>query len=189
MIEREGEFALRAALGASWIRLFRQQIMQALVLAVVGTLVGLLIASWITPALVAMSPEGADATGSAMREFDYGVRFDWPIFGIAAGALLFVGLGFGLIPAIRASRTDLRGAMSSTARGSTLDRSARRLLGSLVVTEFAVAAALLISSAGAAQYFRQLVNEPWGFATDRRTAFNVNLSDDIFPSPGERAGD
>ena len=117
-------------------------------------------------ALVAMSPEGADATGSAMREFDYTVRFDWPIFGIAAGALLFVGLGFGLIPAIRASRTDLRGAMSSTARGSTLDRSARRLLGSLVVTEFAVAAALVIASAAAAQYFRQLINEPWGFDTE-----------------------
>jgi putative ABC transport system permease protein len=183
VIEHEGEFALRAALGATWIRLFRQQIMQAMVLAVVGTLAGLLIASWITPALVAMSPEGADATGSAMREFDYAVRFDWPIFGVAAGALLFVGLGFGLIPAVRASRTDLRGAMSSTARGSTLDRSARRLLGSLVVTEFAVAAALLIASAAAAQYFRQLINEPWGFATDRRTAFNIALSDEMFPSP------
>ena len=186
VIEREGEFALRAALGASWIRLFRQQIMQALVLAIVGTLVGLLIASWITPALVAMSPEGADSTGSAMREFDYAVRFDWPIFGVAAGGMLFVGLGFGLIPAIRASRTDLRSAMSSTARGSTLDGSARRLLGSLVVIEFAVAAALLIASAGAAQYFRQLVNEPWGFATDRRTAFNVALSDEIFPSPAAK---
>jgi putative ABC transport system permease protein len=183
VIEREGEFALRAALGASWIRLFRQQIIQALVLAIVGTLVGLLMASWITPALVAMSPEGTDATASAMREFDNGVRFDWPIFGVAAGGLLFVGLGFGLIPAIRASRTDLRGAMSSTARGSTLDRSARRLLGSLVVTEFAVAAALLIASAAAAQYFRQLINEPWGFSTDRRTAFNIALSDEIFPSP------
>ena len=183
VIEHEGEFALRAALGASWIRLFRQQIMQAFVLAIVGTLVGLLLASWITPALVAMSPEGADATGSAMREFDYAVRFDWPIFGVAAGALLFVGLGFGLIPAVRASRTDLRGAMSSTARGTTLDRSARRLLGSLVVTEFAVAAALLIASAAAAQYFRQLINEPWGFATERRTAFNVALSDEIFPTP------
>ena len=183
VIEREGEFALRAALGASWLRLFRQQIIQAIVLALVGTMVGLLVASWITPALVAMSPEGADATGSAMREFDYTVRFDWPIFGVAAGALLFVGLGFGLIPAIRASRTDLRGAMSSTARGSTLDRSARRLLGSLVVTEFAVAAALVIASAAAAQYFRQLINEPWGFDTEKRTAFNIALSDEIFPTP------
>ena len=41
VIEREGEFALRAALGASWLRLFRQQIIQAVVLALVGTMVGL----------------------------------------------------------------------------------------------------------------------------------------------------
>ena len=182
VIEREGEFALRAALGASWKRLLRQQLMQALVLSVLGTLGGLFIASWITPALVAMSPEGSDMTGSAMREFDYAVRFDWPVFAFAAGVMLLVGLGFGLLPAIRASRTDLRGAMTSTARGSTLDRSARRLLGSFVVTELAVAAALLIASLAAAQYFRQLLNEPWGFSTERRTAFNVSFSDQILPS-------
>ncbi|MGZ4985917.1 MAG: ABC transporter permease, partial [Chthoniobacterales bacterium] len=104
VIEREGEFALRAALGASRRVLVRQQLVQALLLAIVGTLAGLLIASWATPALFAMSPEGSDATGSAMREFDHAVRMDWPVFGFAAGMMMFVGLGFGLLPALRASR-------------------------------------------------------------------------------------
>ena len=45
--------------------------------------------------LVAMSPEGTDITGSAMREFDYAVRLDWPVFGFALGIMLLVGLGFG----------------------------------------------------------------------------------------------
>src|SRR2546423_14765614 len=67
VIEREGEFALRAALGANWHRLVGQQLMQALVPAVHGTPGGLLIASWISPALVAMGAGGADGTGSAMR--------------------------------------------------------------------------------------------------------------------------
>jgi hypothetical protein len=57
--------------------------------------------------------------------------------------MTLVGLGFGLLPAVRAARTDLRGAMSVTSRGATLDRSARRLLGSFVVIELAIAAALL----------------------------------------------
>src|SRR5215216_3282886 len=146
VIEREGEFALRAALGASRRRLVRQQLTQALLLALAGTALGLLIAFWITPMLFAFSPEGADATGSAMREFDYAARLDLPVFAFAAGVMTLVGLGFGLLPAVRASRTDLRGALSVTSRGATLDRSARRLLGSFVVIELAIAAALLTAS-------------------------------------------
>jgi predicted permease len=180
VIEREGEFALRSALGASRSRLVRQQLVQALLLAAFGTLVGLLLASWATPALFALSPEGSDATGSAMREFDYSVGLDWPVFGFAAGLMCFVGVGFGLLPAARAARTDLRGSMNASSRGGTLDRATRRLLGSLVVVELAVAAALLMASITTTQYFRKLIEEPWGFATEHRTAFKTVLSDRIF---------
>src|SRR5438046_2384938 len=180
VIEREGEFALRAALGASRRRLVRQQLMQALLLALTGTALGLLIAFWITPMLLALSPEGADATGSAMRECDYAARLDLPVFAFAAGVMTLVGLGFGLLPAVRAARTDLRGAMSVTSRGATLDRSARRLLGSFVVIELAIAAALLTASISATQYFRKLIDEPWGFETKDRLAFNVTVPDRFF---------
>jgi len=186
VIEREGEFALRSALGASRRRLIRQQLVQALLLAAIGTVAGMLIASWVTPALFAASPEGTDATGSAMREFDYAARIDWPVFMFASGAMLLVGLAFGLLPAVRASRTDLRGAISSTARGATLDRSTRRLLGSFVVIELAIAAALLMASITVTQYFRKLLDEPWGFATERRVSFNTNLSDRLFDSPAAK---
>ena len=118
-----------------------------------------------------MSPEGADATGSAMREFDYAARLDLPVFAFAAGVMTLVGLGFGLLPAVRAARTDLRGAMSVTSRGATLDRSARRLLGSFVVIELAIAAALLTASVTATQYFRKLIDEPWGFRDERPPRF------------------
>jgi predicted permease len=182
VIEREGEFALRAALGASRRRLVTHQLIQALLLALAGTALGLLIAFWITPLLFGLSPEGADATGSAMREFDYAARLDLPAFAFAAGAMTLVGLGFGLLPALRAARTDLRGAMSVTSRGATLDRSARRLLGSFVVIELAIAAALLTASVTATQYFRKLVEEPWGFETKDRLAFSVTVPDRFFPT-------
>ncbi len=181
VIEREGEFALRAALGASRRRLVRQQLAQALLLTVLGTAAGLLIASWIAPALFMMSPEGSDVTGSAMREFDYAVHMDWPVFGFAAGVMILVGVGFGLLPAVRASRTDLRAAMSTTTRGSTLDRSTRRLLSLLVAIELAMAFALLMASLTTTQYFRKLIEEPWGFATEHRLAFKAALSDRLFP--------
>ena len=182
VIEREGEFALHAALGASRKRLVSQQLTQALLLAFIGTALGLLIAIWITPMLFALSPEGADATGSAMREFDYAARLDLPVFAFAAGVFALVGLGFGLLPAARASRTDLRSAMSVTSRGATLDRNTRRLLGSFVVIELAIAAALLTASVTATQYFRKLIEEPWGFETKDRLAFNVTVPDRFFPT-------
>jgi predicted permease len=180
VIEREGEFALRAALGASRQRLVKQQLVQAFLIALIGTVLGLLIASWITPMLFALSPEGSDATGSAMREFDYAARLDLPVFAFAAGMMALVGLGFGLLPALRASRTDLRGAMNVISRGATLDRNTRRLLGSFVVIELAIAAALLTASVTATQYFRKLLEEPWGFDTKDRLAFNVTVPDRFF---------
>src|SRR6266700_3430630 len=182
VIEREGEFALRAALGASRRRLVRQQLVQALLIALIGTALGLLIAFWITPMLFALSPEGADATGSAMREFDYAARLDLPVFAFAASVMALVGLGFGLLPAARASRTDLRRAMSVTSRGATLERNTRRLLGSFVVIELAIAAALLTASVTATQYFKKLIDESWGFETKDRLAFNVTVPDRFFPT-------
>ncbi len=186
VIERDGEFALRAALGASRGRLVRQQLAQALLLSLLGTAVGLLIASWATPLLVALSPEGMDATGSAMREFDNAVRLDWPVFAFAAGVMLFTGLGFGLLPAVRASRTNLRGAMSAISRGATLDRNTRRLLASFVVVELAISAALLTASLTTTQYFRRLINEPWGFETTGRVAFHSTLPDRLFATPAAK---
>lgn len=180
VVERQGEFALRSALGAGPARLVRQQIAQAIMFAVLGTIAGMLLALWVTPALVALSPEGSDVTGSAMREFDYAVRLDWPVFGFAAAVMLLVGLGFGFVPALQASRVDLRGAINVASRTATLNRSTRRLLAAFVGVQFAVAATLMIASLTAAQYFRKLVEEPWGFATDHRVSFKVAVSDRLF---------
>jgi predicted permease len=186
VVERDGEMALRAALGATRGRLIRQGLVQTFMLAAVGTLFGLLIAGWLTPALVALSPEGADATGSAIREFDYAVRLDWSVFIFAAGAMVIIGVGFGLLPAWRASRTDLRNPLSNIGRGSTLDGGTRRLLAGLIVVEIAIAAVLLMGSLMFTQYFRKVVHQPWGFATERRLIFNTMLSDRLFATPDSR---
>jgi predicted permease len=135
---------------------------------------------------VALSPEGTDATGSAIREFDYSVRLDWPVFAFATAAMFLIGLGFGLLPAWRASRADLRSALGSIGRRATLDGGTKRLLGGLIVVEIAIAAVLLMGSLTLTQYFRKVVHEPWGFATDHRVVFNSMLSDRLFHSAGDR---
>ena len=189
-VSRDGETAVRAALGATRARLVRETLTLALMLAAVGAATGLLLAAWLTPTLVAMSPEGTDATGSAMREFDYVVRLDWPVFGFAAGALILAGAGFGLIPAWRSSRADLRSAIGSSGRSATIDRGTRRLLGCLVVAEIGAAALLLVASALLTQYFKGLVDEPWGFQSEHRLTFNTLVparfgADGPGPDPGD----
>ena len=79
----------------------RQQLVQALLLATIGTALGLLVASWTTPVLFALSPEGADATGSAMREFDYAARLDLPVFAFATGVMVH-WFGFWFAAGVRA---------------------------------------------------------------------------------------
>lgn len=185
-VAREGELAVRSALGASRLQLARGLLVQTLLLAVVGTAVGLLLAVWLTPALVALSPEGSDATGSVMREFgEYTVRLDWPVFGFAAGALLLAG-AFGLLPAWRGTRADLRTALNNGGRSATLDRHSRRMLSALVVAEVTVAAVLLIAAVTLTQYFTRLVQEPWGFALENRLTFETRLLDRSFPTPAAK---
>lgn len=187
VVERDGETTLRSALGATRRRLIWEGLLQSLVLALFGTIGGLILAEWVTPTLIALSPEGADTTGSAIREFDYAVRLDWPVFTFAAGAMLLIGAGFGLLPAWRASRTDLQSALGRVGRGSTLDGGTRRLLGGLIVIEIAIAAGLLMGSLMLTQYFRKIIHEPWGFATERRLVFNTMFSDRLFTSQESRA--
>ncbi|HEX5175801.1 MAG TPA: ABC transporter permease, partial [Chthoniobacteraceae bacterium] len=181
-----GEMALRAALGATRGALVRQGLTQSLLITVAGTISGLLVAGWLTPLLVALSPEGADSTGSAIREFDYSVRFDWPVLIFAAAVMVLVGLGVGFFPAWRAARTDMRSGLASLGRGATLDLATRRWLDGLIVIELALAAVLLVGSFSLAQYFRELVRQPWGFAIDHRLVFNAMFADRLFPSPQSR---
>ena len=185
-VERGGEMAMRAALGATRARLVRQGLVQSLMLTAAGTLCGLLVAGWLTPLLVAMSPEGADNTGSAIREFDYAVRLDWPVFAFAAGVMLVVGIGVGLFPAWRASRIDLRGAIGNIGRGATLDGGTRRWLGGLIVAEIAIAAVLLVGSLSLTEYFRAIVRQPWGFVTEHRLILHAMFADRLFPTPETR---
>ena len=155
-------FALRAALGASRGRLLQQQLVQALVVAVIGTALGLIVALWFTPALFIFesgidgcSPSGQCASSMMQR------ASICPFFLLGAGVMVFSGLGFGLLPAIRAARTDLRGFIGNVSRERhARTAGTRRLLGSFVIVELAIAAVLLTASITATQHAsKRLINK------------------------------
>jgi len=182
-VTRSAELGVRAALGATRARLVREALLQSGLLGLAGGAAGVLLALWLTGPVFALSPMATDATGSAMREFDSTVRIDGPVVALATGCALALGLGFGLLPALRGT---LGPALPAAGRGTTLDRGTRRTLGALVVSEIAITVVLLVGTALMIRSFRNLVNESWGFATDHRLVFTVRFSPQLRPTHVER---
>lgn len=132
---RSQEMAIRAALGAARIRLIRQLVTESVVLALAGGAAGIAIglvgSSWLSALNIHLD---------IPLRFDF--SFDWRIFGFALAIALAAGIIIGLVPALRASRQDLRTVMHESERGVIAGR--HRLRDVLVVAQVAGSLMLLI---------------------------------------------
>lgn len=135
---RERELAVRAALGASRARLVRGVLAESLVLALLGTAAGLLLGWWSSRAFVALAPQGIPRMDQ--------VGLDSRVFAFAAILAMITALLVGLVPALRATRPNLQGAISHGSRGGPGQR-ATRVGAVLIVGEIALAV-ILVTGAG-----------------------------------------
>lgn len=133
---RRTEFALRAALGAGGGRLVRQLLTETVILALIGGALGFVVAQLGVGALVALSPPGLPRADV--------IRVDAAAFGFGVILTTIVGVTVGLMPALSASRTDVRGGMQRVSRTVAAGRGAAR--GALVVSEVALALMLLVGA-------------------------------------------
>jgi putative ABC transport system permease protein len=136
---RAQEFAVRSAVGASRWQIIRQLLIESLVLAVAGGLLGLGLAAWGRDVLVALSPPG-------VPRFQNLSLNGWVL--VFSLALSFVtSVLFGLWPAWHTSRADIQLALKSGGRGSSDSVGARRSRDLLVIAEVALTL-ILLSTAG-----------------------------------------
>jgi predicted permease len=135
-VSRERELAMRAALGAGRGRLIRQCLTESAVLGLSGGALGVLLAAVGIRPFVALWP------GSLPRAEE--VQLDWRVLLFAIGVSLVSGVLFGLAPALRAPFRALEQTLR--AGGRTVAGSSRRLHGSFVVAEIALAVVLLVSA-------------------------------------------
>jgi predicted permease len=137
---RQRELAVRAALGAGRLRLVRQLLTESLMLAAAGGLAGAALGRWVSGLLMRI-PFPADIP----IRFELG--FDWRVFGYIAAVALGTGIVVGLLPALRASRTDLNEVLREGGRGLAEGSSRHRLRSALVIAQVAVSLVLLVAAA------------------------------------------
>lgn len=169
---RQGELAVRAALGAGRGRLVRQLLTEATVLGILGGAFGLLLA-WIgTKALVNAQP--AD-----IPRLDQ-VGIDGTVLLVTLALSLLTGLAFGAAPALQATRTRLTHALRAESRGM-IGGAGQRLRSMLIVAEIAVAVVLLVGAGLLLRSFVELTRVNPGFQPERAVAFRIAMGPATYP--------
>ena len=156
-INRRGEFALRAALGANPRRLVRQLLIENLLLSICGGAAGLVIAYWATHMLVGFT---ADALSSATSD---SIDLDLTCLLFTFATSCATTLIFGLVPALRASRIDPHTAIRERTAGAIADRRHHRIRGALVVVQVGLAVVLLVGAGLFLRTLSSLVRVDLGF--------------------------
>jgi putative ABC transport system permease protein len=163
---RQGELAVRAALGAGRGRLVRQLLTESVVLGAIGGAAGLAIGWAGTRALVAAQP--ADIPRLE------GVGMDTTVVLVTMALALFTGLLFGAIPALQATHGALAQALREGSKGLQ-GAAGQRVRSALIVAEMALAVVLLVGAGLLIRSFIELTRVNPGFRAEQALAFRVAM--------------
>lgn len=174
---RSQEIAVRTALGANRLRVVRQLLTESGLLALAGGGLGLLLAFGLVRALVALGPD-------IPRLAEVGLDGRAVAFTVVVSAI--TGLLFGLVPAMRASRPDLVGALKDGSARAGRGSGVLRARNALVVSEIALALVLLVGSGLLMRSFATLTDQGVGFDEDGVMTTEVALSSRDYPEAEQR---
>ena len=164
---REREVAVRAAIGASTGRLVRQFLTESVLLAVMGTALGVAVAVGSVKALVAATPVELPRLA--------GIGLDPRMLLFAIALALLTAIAFGVVPAMLMARGDMQRPLKESGRGGDGGGARRRARSTLVIAEIGLAVMLLVGAALLARSFQRLVQQDPGFRATRAVTAKVEL--------------
>jgi putative ABC transport system permease protein len=172
---RNQEFAVRNALGAGRWRLFRQLFCESLLLAVLGSIGGFILAFWGLNFLSTMLPDNLSHPD--------GKRFliDGAMVLFLLGATMGTAMIFGLLPALRSSRVSL-----CHSRSVTEGQGGNRLRDALVISEMAMALILLVGAGLLLRSFLHYLRSDPGFNSDKTLVMSLDLPERIGQEPEQK---
>ena len=177
---RTREIGIRAALGAGRGRIVRQLVTESVVLALTGGALGAVFAFSISSVLIENAPAAVVLVPAGS------VPFDYRVFLFALGTAAFSGIGVGLFPALRVSRSDLADDLKSGGRSATASRTNTWTRNGLVSAEIALSVMLLIASGLLLRSFLLLYQVQTGVRTDHTLTMNVNGPLASYREPAQR---
>jgi len=154
---RRHELAIRSALGAGWRRITTDLLFESLVLGLMGSLIGLVVAYGALRVLVTIAPTGLP------RIHEIGI--DLPVLLFTLALALFTSLLIGLIPVIKYAGAGLNSGLREGGRALSQSRERHRARKTLVIVQVALALVLLICSGLMIRTFRAMMHVSPGFVS------------------------
>jgi predicted permease len=159
---RGREISVRIALGAGRMRLVQQLLTESAVLALIGAACGLMVAWWGSTAILRLAAGGP-------KPIPVDVRLDWPVVAFTLSLSIATTLLIGLVPALRATRSDVATALRTQGRDSGGEtRGGRFPLGKgLVIAQVALSMLLLVGTGMLVRSTERLEHADVGIARDQ----------------------
>jgi len=178
---REKEFAIRSALGASRMRLIRQLLVESVILALGGALLGILLAWGGLKFLVALMPREIIPAEAV-------IQLNTPVLLFTLGVAILTALIFGLAPALKAARRDLNEPLRDSGKGLSGGFRHGRLRDAVVVLEVALSLTLLVAAGLLMRSFVALREVHLGLEPDHILVVRLPLPVERYKTADQVAG-